>query len=294
VSVKGLKAFVTGGSGAVGRNLVPYLAAAGMEMRVLKHDKPLPDCGAEVVVGDIRNFQDGWLDGIDVVFHLAAETVPSRKKNSMYEVNAGGTAGVVRALRRLASPPRLVFTSSVAVFGPCLDGTPMTDDSPPNPITGYGRSKVEAEAAVLEYPRSVIVRFPMVVGPGDRVTARFAGLAGLGIFPVTPKRFCAIDARDAVRLLLHLADGGAGQGCTYTVSDGEIYSWKDVARHFGALQGRKVFTFKVPDVFLTPGLFRLAGNEDAACYLKHDWTCRPSFPPGFAIQHKVFDKGRPQ
>ncbi|MFH1539104.1 MAG: NAD-dependent epimerase/dehydratase family protein [bacterium] len=289
--MKGCRAFVTGGSGAVGRNLLPLLIDSGMKLRVLKHNAPLPGVDAEEVVGDIRNFQEGWLEGVDVVFHLAAKTIPSGKDGSMTEVNAGGTERLVRALQSVGRSPRLVFASSIAVFGPCRNGLPLSNDSPLNPISDYGRSKLKAEAAVLGYERAVIVRLPMVVGPGDRVTGRFEKLARTRVFPVTPKRFCTIDARDAARLFCHLAKAADAEGRIHTVSDGESYSWRDVARHFGELRGRGVFAFTIPGILLRPALFGLLGNPDGAYYLKYDWICRPNFPAGFEIRHKVFSGG---
>ena len=61
----------------VGRNLLPLLSESGINLRVLKHNAPVPVEKAEVVEGDIRDFQDSWLEGADVVFHLAAKTAPT-------------------------------------------------------------------------------------------------------------------------------------------------------------------------------------------------------------------------
>ena len=287
------RVLVTGGTGAVGRNLVPALVEAGTDVRVLQHKTPVPDTGVEVVTGDIRRPRAEWFDGIDVVYHLAAHTVPAGANGAVKDVNARGARELVRVLDGLETPPRLVFTSSIAVFGPCRDNAPATSDSALHPVTDYGRAKAEAEAAVREYDRAVIVRLPMVVGSGDRVTPRFEKLARVGLFPVTRKRFSAMDVRDAVRLFLHLAHAPDVEGRTFTVSDGAFYSWSDVARHFAKKQRRRVHTAPIPRFLLNPRLFALLGNADGALYLRHDWICLPDFPGGFEIPNRVFQGGSP-
>ena len=125
-------ALVTGGGGFIGTHLVDALLTAGREVVVL--DSLLPqahppggarfvDKRARLIVGDVcdRGAVDAALDGVDVVFHLAAMVGNGQ---SMYDVrrytdvNVVGTATLVEALlARKAEVRRLVISSSMVVYG---------------------------------------------------------------------------------------------------------------------------------------------------------------------------------
>jgi len=244
----------------------------------------------EHVQGDILDFQDHWLENIDVVFHLAAQTVPTRKQDSMHRHNVEGTNQVVSALKRAKRPIRLVYASSIAVFGPCRNDVPLSDISPLKPITAYGRSKLEAERLVHRYKHAVVVRFPMVIGTDDRASSLFSKFARNRIFPVTSKYFSAMDMRDAVRLLFHVGKESHCEGKTFTVSDGNRYSWRQVAGIFEKQKAHHIFKIPLPESLLQPFLFGLAGNSDGAFYYKYNWFCHPNFPAGFKNQHRAFER----
>lgn len=70
--------------------------------------------------------------------------------------------GVENLLRRLPSTTRLVYVSSDHVFGD--DGT-YTEQSPPCPISAYGRTRVTAEHLVLARPGTLVVRPGLAIGP---------------------------------------------------------------------------------------------------------------------------------
>jgi nucleoside-diphosphate-sugar epimerase len=287
-----LSFFVTGGSGVIGRNVLAFLCASNVKCRVLEHRSTLPDEEfeeVERVKGDILDFQDSWIQDIDAVIHLAAQTRPTRNQANMRRCNVEGTKQIVQALKRANRPIRLVFTSSIAVLGPSRNDVPLSNHNLPAPITDYGRSKLEAERLALTYKHAIVVRFPMVIGADDRASGMFSKFAAGRIFPVTPGRFSALDMRDAVRLLFHVANDSGCDGKTFTVSDGKIYAWLDVARIFEKRQARSVFKPRIPRILLQPFLFGLAGNADGAVYLKYDWFCDPNFPAGFVNQHSAFD-----
>ena len=86
-------------------------------------------------------------------------------------VNLDGTRNVLEACRRLARPPRLVYTSSVAAFGGDLPAV-LDDSTTPNPQTSYGAQKVVGEYLISDYSRKGFLdgrslRLPtIVVRPG--------------------------------------------------------------------------------------------------------------------------------
>src|SRR5215813_15185730 len=123
---------VTGGAGFVGSHLVDAVVAAGHQVRVLDslttqvHGDGAPDylsLEAELVRGDTRDVAvvRRALEGIDVVFHLAAAVGVGQ---SMYEIagyvsaNTQGTAVLLQELlHRRSRVQKLILASSMSVYG---------------------------------------------------------------------------------------------------------------------------------------------------------------------------------
>jgi UDP-glucose 4-epimerase len=74
--------------------------------------------------------------------------VPSGRGGRQYDTNLGGTVNLLRGLaeatRRLGEPVRLVFASSVKVYGPS-DGQPINEQHQTAPMSPYGASKLACE-----------------------------------------------------------------------------------------------------------------------------------------------------
>ncbi len=138
----------------------------------------------------------------DTIFHLAA--VVSGQAEADFDigmrVNLDATRLLLERCRRLAAPPKFVFTSSLAVFGgPVPD--PVTDDAPVTPQASYGAQKLIGEYLVYDMTRKGFIdgrslRLPTVtVRPGkpNKAASSFASgiirepLAGVdAICPVAP------------------------------------------------------------------------------------------------------------
>lgn len=150
------RAFVTGGSGVVGRALVAHLTSEGREVVALARSDASADAlaamGVRVARGDVtdpRSF-DAALRGCGVVFHVAGvNEFCGRDPARMFDVNVRGSLEVVRAAAR-AGIGRVVYTSSAATLGEEA-GTTGREDSPHRGwfLSDYERSKFEAERAVL-------------------------------------------------------------------------------------------------------------------------------------------------
>jgi nucleoside-diphosphate-sugar epimerase len=112
----------------------------------------------------------------DVIFHLAAvvsgEAEADLEKG--YRANLDGTRLLLDAIRATASGyrPRLVFASSIAVFGPPYPDA-IDDDHATTPLTSYGTQKAMAELLLSDYTRrgfvdGVAIRLPTIcVRPGE-------------------------------------------------------------------------------------------------------------------------------
>jgi nucleoside-diphosphate-sugar epimerase len=180
---------ITGAAGMIGRKLVARLVAAG-ELNGKPIDKlTLIDIGAPEKPEKFRGGVDargadiadaaaarGAIAGRpDVIFHLAA--VVSGEAETDFEkgvrVNLDGSRALIEAVRTAGEGyrPRLVFTSSIAVFGaPFPDA--IADDFHLTPLTSYGTEKAVVELLLADYSRrgfldGIGIRLPtIVVRPG--------------------------------------------------------------------------------------------------------------------------------
>ena len=101
------RAFVTGGSGFIGRALVRRLREEGHEVRALVRSDASADAvaalGARPVRGELTDpasWQDG-LAGSEVLFHLAAETDINASRERQEQITVGGTGARLPARRRV-------------------------------------------------------------------------------------------------------------------------------------------------------------------------------------------------
>ena len=118
-----MKAFVTGGSGFIGQHVVRKLIDRGYEVNALARSEQsaaiLNALGATVFAGDITDTASmrPAMKGCDLVFHMAAWYYIGAKDWMQAEaINVGGTRRVLRLAHELGIP-KIVYTSTVAVFG---------------------------------------------------------------------------------------------------------------------------------------------------------------------------------
>ncbi len=164
---------ITGGSGFIGSQLAGHIARHQIPFAILdKRDSPLfPERVRRVDICD-RDALRAVLDG-DVIVHLAAEHRDDVRPLGRYaEVNVGGTETVARIAREKGID-RIVFTSSVAVYGFAPPGT--GEAGAIRPFNEYGRTKFAAEevlrawqAEAPERRALTILRPTVVFGPGNR------------------------------------------------------------------------------------------------------------------------------
>src|SRR5512132_1307785 len=95
-----------------------------------------------------RSLLEG-MRGVDQVYHLAGLT-RARAARQFFRVNGEGTRHLVDAcLEAPEGPRRLVHLSSLAAVGPMPIATACAEDVTPHPVSPYGQSKLQGEAAVL-------------------------------------------------------------------------------------------------------------------------------------------------
>lgn len=175
----GIRAFVTGGTGFIGANLVRLLLEEGYAVRSLVRSSSsldnLRDLDVEIVKGDL-NDPDLWRQmlGCQVLFHVAAHySLWQADQEALYHNNVLGTRNVLAAAHQ-AGIERIVYTSSVAAIGVGAQGEIVdeTHQSPVEELIGhYKKSKFLAEQEAMRAAKAgldvVIVNPSTPIGPLD-------------------------------------------------------------------------------------------------------------------------------
>ena len=207
------RVIVTGGAGFIGTLLARRLLAEPVaigggepapvdELVLVDLAAPPPDVAAEprvhAVTGDLGGVVHSLGDA-DAVFHLAG--VVSGAAEADFDlgirVNVDGARAVLERARRQPTPPVLVFSSSLAVFGadPALGpvGT-VGDDTLPRPQSSYGVQKFIGEQLVADYTRKGFVRgrsvrlMTVAVRPGKPNAAASSFVSGIIREPLAGQR----------------------------------------------------------------------------------------------------------
>ena len=174
-----MRAFVTGGTGFVGANLVRLLLQQGYEVRALVRANSsldnLESLNVEIVRGDVNDRHlSQQMSGCQVLFHVAAQySLWQADRESLYRNNVLGTRNILSCARQ-AGIERTVYTSSVAAIGVGKDGETVdeTYQSPVEKLVGdYKKSKYYAEQEAVQAARQgqdiVIVNPSTPIGAFD-------------------------------------------------------------------------------------------------------------------------------
>jgi nucleoside-diphosphate-sugar epimerase len=234
-----MKILIMGGAGMIGQKLLnlilsnPKLRNKQITEITLFDiiDSPYPsDSKIPIIVksGDISNQQtsvDLVSSKPDIIFHLAA-IVSGQAEQEFdlgWNINAKGSWALFEAIRNIGDNycPRVVFTSSIAVFGAPFPEK-ITDDFFTTPLTSYGAQKAISELLLSDYSRKgmidgVSIRLPTIcVRPGKPNLAASGFFSGIireplngkeAILPVsTEVRHWHATPRSAAGFLIHAAE----------------------------------------------------------------------------------------
>ncbi len=170
---------VTGGSGYIGSTLVPALLDRGFRVTVLDtfvhRQNSLAhvchDLALEIVNADVRDAATvARLAGeADIIIPLAAIVGAPACDRDPVAAEAVNRDAVSSMLKSLSTDQFVAMPITNSGYGIGEPGAFCTEESPLRPISLYGRTKVEAEAAVLDFGNAVSLRLATVFGMSPRM-----------------------------------------------------------------------------------------------------------------------------
>lgn len=300
----GKKVLLTGGTGFVGRHLLPQLLQAGAQVtcltRAVSRTGHLP-AGVATAQADLTSGHGlhEALQGKDVVIHMAALLFGLGWQDYL-RANALAARSMAEAISRLAgdgSLPvgfRFVLVSSLAATGPSGSAPGVGDATPAAPVSAYGWSKMLTEQVLGRAlgQSLVTLRPPIIYGSGDKgLLPVFQGVkrASVAVSPGTGREFpvSAVHADDMAQAVL-CACRPEARG-VYHLSDGEVYTMSGFCRAMGAAVDKalgraprkvRVIRMPLPIMACTAGLstaFAVAADTVARRFLGHGLRRAPAW-----------------
>ncbi len=251
-----MRAFVTGGTGFIGKRLVGKLRERGDEVAVLVRTPAkaadLRALGCEIVEGDLSDTEAirRGVQNRDAVFHVGATYkvgIPKSERAGMRDANVAGTERVLDAALE-AGVARTVYVSTGNVYGNTRGE--VVDESyvrpqPPDFLSYYDQTKYEAHQAALQRIAAgapiVIVQPGGVYGPddpselGNMIDQTRTGKLKLRMFPAAGFNFIHVEDVAEGIVLAH-DKGQIGQ--SYNLA-GEKATIGDLVDKTAALSGRR-------------------------------------------------------
>jgi UDP-glucose 4-epimerase len=242
-----LRALVTGGAGFIGSHVVERLVGEGAAVTVvddMSTGRAEHLCGVESRIDVDERPLAALLDDPevllehDVIFHLAANAyIPPSVEDPAFDYarNLDTTFRLLEVLREAERSPRLVFTSSAAVYGD-PQRLPIHESDPTVPISPYGVGKLAAERYVAVYSQlygitASSVRLFSVFGPRQRKQVVYDLINRLAHEPTrlevlgdgTQERdFAFVD--DVAAAIVLVGSDAPGHGEVYNVASGTSHS----------------------------------------------------------------------
>lgn len=235
------KVLITGASGFIGLHLIEAALAMGLDVDAGVRKTSRIDHLSKYPVGFVYldfTDKDHLLEALEAgqyqyIIHAAGVT-RAGSQSAYNTVNADYTDCLAKAVQEMKHPvKKLIYISSLAAVGPLQQPDDLiSEQTPPAPVTMYGKSKLLAEEQLSHYDLPwVILRPTAVYGPGDKDIFILMKAISRGIEPYigkAPQQLSFIFVKDlAVAAVNTLFSEHYGQA--YIISDGQVYDRYDLA-----------------------------------------------------------------
>jgi UDP-glucose 4-epimerase len=251
-----MKSLVTGGAGFIGSNLVDKLISIGHEVIVIDnefsdtHDQFYWNDNAQNYKYDIRDYENtrSLYDGVDYVFHLAAEArIQPAILNPIeaVSINSVGTCTVLQCSRE-AGVKCVIYSSTSSAYG--MNSVPNVETQLDDCLNAYSISKVSGEKLCKMYNdlyglKTIIFRYFNVYGEHQPLRGQYAPVVGIFLRQRRDgKALTIIGEGEQRRDFTHVSDvvnaniivttsnvKDVHYGQVYNVGTGKNYSIKEVA-----------------------------------------------------------------
>jgi UDP-glucuronate 4-epimerase len=304
-----MRALVTGVAGFIGSHLAEALVASGTDVvgvdsfapyyeSELKRDNlaRLADVDSfRLIEGNLREIDlPDVLEGLDVIFHLAAQPGVRRSWGQEFAVytneNVLATQRLLESVREHGSVP-FVFASSSSIYGDA-ERLPTPESALPMPVSPYGVTKLACEHLCrlyfsrFEVP-TVMLRYFTVYGPRQRpdmAFSRFISAAGDGqpveVFGDGLQSRDFTYVTDAVAATIAAADAGR-PGEAYNVAGGSQATVLDVLETLRGVLGSDIEVRHLPAV---PGDARHTGGDTEKARRDLSFMPKTTLAEGLAAQ----------
>ncbi len=183
----------------------------------------------KVIWGDLRNYDEVLtaVNEIDVVLHIGALIPPAADKfpEEAWKINTGGTENIIKAIEVQNKKPRLIYTSSISVYGDRIKNPKIRVGDPFNPSMGdkYSVTKIEAEKLIqssnLEW---TIFRLTAIMNPRMKIQPIMFHLpldTSLEICRNTDTGYALVQAIECDELVGNIYNLSGGEKCRIIARD---------------------------------------------------------------------------
>ena len=258
-----MNVLLTGATGFVGSNAADRLLQSGHTVRALIRSSSSIDWlkgkDIELIRGNLQDPESlkEALKGIEGVIHIAGVTA-SKSKEGFYKNNQLATRNLLEATKRFGeNVGRFVLISSQTAGGPSLDGKPVTEETPPHPITTYGKSKLAAEEESRRFRDDfpvTILRLPAIYGPRDTAILSFFQTVNKRIKPL-------IGFQEKFVNLAHVYDVVQGielgltkheaENRTFYIGSERQYGWRELSNLAAGIIGKRGLFVPIPHIVVS-------------------------------------------
>ncbi|MGH2485838.1 MAG: SDR family oxidoreductase [Ktedonobacterales bacterium] len=270
--VRTARYLVTGGAGFIGSHIADALLREDADVRIFddfssgkeRNLRRMAPC-VEIARGDVRDGEAlrRAMDGVAVVFHLAAVSSVRRSVDHPIETSAVNITGTERVLlaARDAGVRRVVYASSAAIYGDS-PAPIQSEDALPAPMSPYAVHKLTGEHLCRAYAHlygleTVALRFFNVFGPRQDPDSEYASVIPRFLAALTrgerptiygdgeqTRDFVAIENIVAANLLAATTPGISG--AVMNIGSGAATSLLDALRILGELSGAEILPIFEP------------------------------------------------